>query len=436
MRAIVIGAGFAGLAAALRLAAANYRVTVIDKQQEPGGKAAGWLGVPTGPTMLTMPGVLEQMLEHLGAPPLELLPLSPLARYRWPDGRTFAPQLGLEATLLQLSVREAKDYWRLRELARQIHQTARDTFLFEAPPKAERSFAAPAQSLAQLVQAGPYLTPFFLQFATRMGANPYKAPAALHHLAWMELGLGGYHPVGGMCGLVKHLADLSRERRVQFELGQTVEALETRNQEVLRVRTQQGSLGADVFVAAADRHFTLRWLDLPLPNHELSASGFALQMRLSETVPTEHHVVFGKDYRAQWRDIEEGRLPTDPTFSLHTEDQTALLLVNAPNLNTYRPRDHLDYADLLLSRATVMFGLPIEQWKLVAPQDYAYTAFRGAWYGRAAHGPRGAWRDNWQVAGLKNLVQVGGTVHPGGGVAFSLISGWNGAGKLIEIPAW
>ena len=436
MRAIVIGAGFAGLAAALRLASSGYRVTVIDKQTEPGGKAMGWLGVPTGPTMLTMPSVLEQILEHIKAPLPELRLLSPLTRYRWPDGRTFAPELNLEATLLQLSVREAKTYWRLREQARHLHETARDTFLFGPPPKAGHSFSAPAQTLAQLVNAGPYLTPFFLHFATHTGANPYKAPAALHHLAWMELGLGAYHPVGGLRGLAQYLTNLAKAHKVAFEFGQTVESLETRNHEVIRIRTQSGSLAADVVVSAADRHFTLRWLDLPLPDYELSSSAFAIQMRLSEALPTEHHVVFSKDYRAEWQGIEAGHLPADPTFYLHTEGEAAFLQVSAPNLNTYRPGDHLDYADLLLSRATVMFRLPIEQWKLVAPQDYTATAFRGALYGRAPHGLRGAWRDGWQVDQLKNLIQVGSTVHPGGGVAFSLISGWNGAGRLIESTQW
>jgi phytoene dehydrogenase-like protein len=215
-----------------------------------------------------------------------------------------------------------------------------------------------------------------------------------------------------------------------------VETLETRNQEVLCLRTSGGSMAADVFISAADRHFTLLWLDLPFPKYELSTSGFTILMRLYKALPTEHQVVFSKNYRAEWHDIEAGRLPSDPTLYLHTDGQTACLQVSAPNLNTYRPSDHLDYADLLLSRATAMFGLPVEQWKLLGPQDHTTTAFRAAFYGRAPHGPSGALRDNWRIGNLKNLVQVGGTVHPGSGVPFSLISGWNGVGKLLEEVEW
>jgi phytoene dehydrogenase-like protein len=66
MRAVVIGAGFAGLAAALRLRLAGLEVAVLDKQEAPGGKAIGWNGVPTGPTVLTLPEVPRTIFQALG----------------------------------------------------------------------------------------------------------------------------------------------------------------------------------------------------------------------------------------------------------------------------------------------------------------------------------------------------------------------------------
>lgn len=65
MKAVVIGAGFAGLAAALRLRLAGLEVTVLDKQEAPGGKAIGWNGVPTGPTVLTLPAVPRMIFEAM-----------------------------------------------------------------------------------------------------------------------------------------------------------------------------------------------------------------------------------------------------------------------------------------------------------------------------------------------------------------------------------
>ena len=75
--------------------------------------------------------------------------------------------------------------------------------------------------------------------------------------------------------------------------------------------------------------------------------------------------------------------------------------------------------------------LPVVDWHALSPLDYARTAQGGALYGRAPHGLMGSLRPDWRFAGLSNLVQVGGTVHPGGGVPLSMLSGWNGAGALI-----
>ena len=76
-----------------------------------------------------------------------------------------------------------------------------------------------------------------------------------------------------------------------------------------------------------------------------------------------------------------------------------------------------------------------EVWTLpLSPADYARTAASGALYGAAPHGLSGSLRPGWRVGGLENLRQVGGTVHPGGGVPLSLLSGWNGAGELLGLP--
>ena len=89
----VIGAGFAGLAAALRLAQAGARVTVLDALERPGGKAAlGYEDFSSGPTVVTMPQVFRGLHARLGLelPPLE--PARPTTTYHAPSGRTFAPE--------------------------------------------------------------------------------------------------------------------------------------------------------------------------------------------------------------------------------------------------------------------------------------------------------------------------------------------------------
>ncbi|RIH75343.1 phytoene desaturase family protein [Meiothermus hypogaeus] len=442
MRTIVVGAGFAGLAAALRLRQAGLEVSVIEQFDQPGGKAIGWEGVPTGPTVLTLPEIPRQILGAFGRDLPGLKPVSPLTRYAWPDGRVFAPELELGATLAQLSAQEARDYRRLLGEARTMYEGARETFIFGPPPQTFRLLqyglregvkAHPLQPLSALVQSGPYLTPFFLRFATYLGANPYRAPAVLHNIAWVELGLGVFHLPGGMRALAQQLYELARAQGVKFLFGQKVLRLQRLPGRVGALQTDQGWHSADLYVSAADRHFTLAWLGLPLPQEALGVSGFAVLMKLAEAVPLGHYIYFSPDYRAEWREIAAGRWPQDPTLYLHTDGDTAFLLVNAPALppGASSPSESQAYAQHLL-RKLERHPLPIAAWRALSPLDYSQTAYRGALYGRAPHGLLGALRPGWEVAGLRNLAQVGGTVHPGGGVPLSMLSGWNGAGWLLS----
>jgi phytoene desaturase len=441
MKAIVIGAGFAGLAAALRLRKAGLEVTVLEQFDQPGGKAIGWEGVPTGPTVLTLPEVPRRIFEAFGATLPEPRPVSPLTRYTWPDGRVFAPELDLEATLAQLSLQEARHYRGLLQVARTMYEGARGTFIEGTPPHLAQLLryalrdglkAHPTRSLATLVQSGPYLTPFFLRFATYLGANPYRAPAVLHNIAWVELGLGVFHLAGGMRALADSLFRLALAQGVQFAFGHRVLQMQRLPGRVGALQTDQGWHRADLYISAADRHFTLKWLGLPLPGYALGVSGFALLLKLTEAVPLGHHIYFSSDYRAEWQAIAAGRWPQDPTLYLHTDGEAAFLLVNAPPMGRAEPPEAQDYARLLLDKLAQVHPLPIAAWRAMSPQDYSLTAYRGALYGRAPHGLLGALRPGWGVAGLRNFAQVGGTVHPGGGVPLSMLSGWNGAGWLLD----
>lgn len=439
MKAIVVGAGFAGLAAALRLCKAGLEVTVIEQLEAPGGKAIGWEGVPTGPTVLTLPEIPRRIFAAFGAALPELKPVSPLTRYTWPDGRVFAPERDIEASLGQLSLQEARDYRRLLQVARIMYEGAKDTFIEGPPPQPAQLVryglregwrAQPTRSLAALVQSGPYLTPFFLRFATYLGANPYQAPAVLHNIAWVELGLGVFHLSGGMRALADQLYRLALAQGVRFVFGQKVERMQRLPNRVGALQTQEGWQSADLYISAADRHFTLQWLGLPLPRYALGVSGFALLLKLAEAQPLGHYLYFSADYRAEWQEIAAGRWPQDPSLYLHTDGETAFLLVNAPPLAQRAPAVE-DYARRLLEKLARLHPLPIAAWRPMSPADYSRTAYRGALYGRAPHGLLGALRPGWGVAGIRNLAQVGGTVHPGGGVPLSLLSGWNGAGWLL-----
>jgi len=448
----VIGAGFAGLAAALRLAQAGARVTVLDGLERPGGKAAlGYPDFSSGPTVVTMPQVFRALHERvdLHLPALEAA--RPTTTYHSPGGRTFAPEAlhvagSLEPTLAQLSRQEGRDYARLLEAARRMYLDAAPTFLF-APPPTRRALAryalthgrraAPWSSLARFVRSGPLLTPFWLRFATYLGADPYRAPAVLHNVSWVELGGGVWHLEGGLGALAGRLHERAAALGVRFEFGTRVQHLSTHGGRVLGAHTSRGAFAADAWVSAADRALTRGWLGLPRDPAPRGLSGFALQLRLSADVGRSHHIFWPAEYAREWRDIRAGRLPSEPTLYLHLDGERAFLLVNAPP-DPGVTDDPRGYGAFLLrslqARLPETLPLEVEDWQPLSPADYARTGMGGALYGRAPHGLTGSLRPGWTLPGARNLVQVGGTVHPGGGVPLSLLSGWNGAGGLLGLP--
>lgn len=447
----VVGAGFAGLAAALRLSRAGALVTVLDNLDMAGGKAAlGYPDFSSGPTVVTMPQVFRGLHERLGWDAPALSAAHPTTTYHALDGREFAPEAlhvagSLEPTLAQLSAQEGKRYAGLLHHSRQMYRDAAGTFLFAPPPDAAKLSryaltrghrAAPHLPLAKLVESGPFLTPFWLRFATYLGADPYRAPAVLHNIAWVELGYGIWHLGGGLLGLAQRMYAEAEARGVRFEFGTEVQHLSVHGGRVLGAHTSRGAFAADGWVSAADRALTLRWLGLSEPPTPRGVSGFALQLRLAEDCGQAHHIFWPADYAREWREIRAGELPQEPTLYLHLDGERGFLLVNAPpdDILGADESEKADYAAQLLRQLQARFPLPVSEWQPLAPADYARTAQGGALYGRAPHGLLGSLRPGWRIPTIRNLVQVGGTVHPGGGVPLSMLSGWNGAGELLGEP--
>ena len=445
---VVIGAGFAGLAAALRLALGGAGVTVLDPLDRAGGKAAlGYEGFSSGPTVVTLPQIFRALHERVQLPLPGLEAARPTTTYHGPSGRTFAPEAlhvvgSLDSTLAQLSRREGRRYRQLLEAARQMYLDAAPTFLFRPPPGrldlaryAVRAGAraAPLSSLARYVRSGPFMTPFWLRFATYLGADPYRAPAVLHNVAWVELGYGVWHLEGGLALLAERLRERAEALGVRFEFGTRVEHLMAHGGRVIGAQTDRGAFAADAWVSAADRALTRRWLGLPPDRTPRGVSGFALQLRLAEDRGRAHHIFWPADYAQEWRDIRRGQLPGDPTLYLHLDGDRAFLLVNAP-ANPQLPGDPQMYGAELLTSLQKRFPLDVTGWQPLAPADYARTGVLGALYGQAPHGLLGSLRPGWTLPQARNLIQVGGTVFPGGGVPLSILSGWNGAGSLLRLP--
>ncbi len=456
------------MSAALRLAAAGARVTLVEREPRLGGKAGEWkrsgFRFDTGPSVLTLDEVVSATFTDAGLEdPLSFRAASPLCRYRYPDGRVWDVYQEVDATLASLTGRESDAYLRALRKARDLYEAAAPLFVYGRAPGLGRLAAyglrhalaaSPGRSLPDLLRAlgadGPLLGPFFLRFATYLGADPRRAPAVLHNVAWAELGLGVRHPVGGIYAVVRALEEALGRLGVETRLGEGVERLVSHGGRVSEVVTSRGSLRCDAAVAAVDRADVLRWLGRAARSRALSLSGLVLLagLRSRDTRLARHTIAFPERYGAEFDDIAAGTHPRDPTLYLNVSvvdepadappgSENRFVMANAPALPPQREAPEVSEARLEAGRQGLLRSLSerglawsedaLVTHRWLGPAEFAAFGSRGSLYGAAPHGLLGALRPGPRVAGLANLTLAGGSVHPGGGVPLAMLSGRNAA---------
>jgi phytoene desaturase len=452
--ALVLGGGFAGLSAAIYLALKGVKVTLLEAQAELGGKAGRFehegFVFDTGPSVFTLKTVLENVFKDAGeAFPLTLEPLSPLCRYIYPSGRTWDVYHDIDATIAQLSSQEATVYISLLNEAKKLYEAAAPTFVYGQAPTTVDLLryglrhglkAHPGQRLIEFLQshqAGPELTQFFLRFATYFGANPYKAPAVLHNIAWVELGLGVDYPVGGVRASVKALEALARKLGVTIYTNTTVIKLEHQRHRLSTVHTNQALFTADTVISSLDILRTHKLLELPTPltKAEPSLSGFMLLLGVAGPSPLPHHTIsFSNNYQAEFNTIDLGHYAPDPTLYISIGSKTQpseappgfenwFVMTNAP---AGQEVDQKQYAEQLLSvlEARKLLGRKqIKFVKVLGPAHLAKYSERGSIYGHAPHSLFSTLRPSQRIRGLENIFLAGGSVYPGGGIPLALLSG-------------
>ncbi|MDZ7703878.1 MAG: phytoene desaturase family protein [Trueperaceae bacterium] len=467
-RAFVLGGGFAGLSAAIHLAAKGRDVTLVEQQDDLGGKA-GEVTVDgyrfdTGPSVFTLPEVLAELFAVAGREvPVGLEPLTPLCRYVYPSGRVWDVYNDVDKTTAPLSDTDARAYRALLAEAKKLYEAAAPTFLFGPAPGlldlARYGLryglqAHPTRTLPQLIDrfsASEELKRFFLRFATYFGADPYRAPAVLHNIAWVELGKGVYYPKGGIKAVVNALHSLACELGVEVRTGVRVTGFDQQGRRVRTVKTDQDDIDVaadDVVVSSLDvvRTHTLLGRRTKLEGLEPSLSGFVLLLGLEGTTDSlaHHNIFFPDDYPAEFADVRAGRLPHDPTLYLSISSRSNpsdappghenwFVLANAP---AFRPSEQLSpdqeaaYAEHLIDRLEAR-GLNVRPrlrvQRVLPPRHLATLAHRGSIYGVAPHSLTQTIRPSQTVRGLNNLVLAGGSVHPGGGIPLALLSGRHAA---------
>ena len=476
-RVAVIGAGVGGLAAAARLASAGHAVTVFEQAPAVGGK----LGVhrdsgftwDTGPSLLTMPHVLEELFAATGSAdvPLTLRPVEPIARYRFADGTVLDSTRDLDAFCDRLDAvldPGSGDDWRaLMTHAATTWRAVEQPFL-RSPLGAATAFARLALQPSQLAAIAPLRTLRGLgrqylrdprlrvlldRYATYTGSDPRLAPATLAVVPYVEQAFGAWYVDGGLHGIATAIAARAEGCGATIRTNADVRAVTVQGGRVAGLTLDDGErIACDVVVANSDAtHLYRDLVPAELARRPLAAlrratpslSGFTLLLGLDGETPhrAHHTVLFPRDYDAEF-DAIFGRRPhpvEDPTLYLAVPHDPGVapagceswfVLVNAPRhgpVNWNDPARVESYTQHLLAVLAARghdIASRIRVRVVVTPADLEQRtrAAGGAIYGTSSNGARSAFRRPANASPIRGLFLVGGSSHPGGGLPLVMLS--------------
>ncbi|MBZ5858017.1 phytoene desaturase family protein [Flavihumibacter profundi] len=482
---IIIGSGFAGMSAAAFMAKAGWQVTVLEKNDQPGGRARQWKSdgftFDMGPSWYWMPDVFERFFAQFGksvSDYYELERLDPSYRVYWPDGPMDIPA-GLPALQALFESIEPGS-------ARKLQQ-----FMDEAAYKyrvgVQRLVFKPGQSLTEFLDWEVIKGVFKLDVFTSMkqhvhkffqdprlrqlmefpvlflGAMPEQTPALYSLMNYADVVGGTWYPKGGMYAIVDAMYRLALELGVEFRFNEAVTSIELNASSARSVTTSQGSYTADVVIGGADYHHIESEL-LPASHRSYSAAYWdsrvlapssllfyvGLNKRLSNIL--HHTLFFDTPFEAHAKEIyREHQWPKAPLFYMSatsvTDNTVAppgfenlfLLMPVAAGLDGDTTEVREKYFDQIIQRLETHLGQPVKDAVVLnrsfAHKDFKedYHSFKGNAYGLANTLKQTAnLKPNCRSKKVKNLFYTGQLTVPGPGVPPSLISGEVVAKEVIR----
>jgi phytoene desaturase len=483
-RVVVVGAGLAGLSAALHLVGRGRAVTVVERAQHPGGRVGrldidGYL-LDTGPTVLTMPDIIEDAFAAVGeslSDRLDLMRVEPAYRASFADGSALdvhCERVAMAAEIERFAGRgQADGYLRLRDWLTRLYHVEFDGFIaanFDSP----LSLLTP--QLARLAAIGGFrrwdqmvrrfisddrLRRVFTFQALYAGVPPHRALAVYAVIAYMDTVSGVYFPRGGMRALPDALAAAAADAGVEFRYGADVSAMERNGAQVTAVHTCNGErIPADAVVLTTELPDTYRLLDrtprrlLPLRPAPSAVVAHVGCRAVGDDIG-HHTILFGEAWQQTFRDIiDDGQLMGDP--SLLVTRPTAgdgrlaptgrdLLYILAPAPNTAAGKvDWAStgpaYTEQMLQTVTdrlPALGVEAEVLRVVDPAGWARQGMAAGTPFALAHtfGQTGPFRPANTVRGIDNVVLAGSSTVPGVGVPTALLSGRLAADRITGAVA-
>ena len=478
---VVVGAGLAGLSAALRLAGAGRKVTVLERESVPGGRNGllnkDGYAFDTGPSVLTMPSLINDAFNCVGEDMkdwLELSPLTPLYRAFYADGSQLDVHANtgeMEAEIAKhISSTEAAGYRRYVDFVTKLYKYEMNDFI-------DRNIDSPLNlltpNLARLIALGGFrrLSPKVNQFmkdprlqkvysfqAMYAGVSPQQALAIYAVIAYMDSVNGVFFPKGGMHAVPRALAAAAQKHGVVFKYNTTVTNVEVSNGRAKAVITESGErYECDAVILNPDLPVAYRELlgKTPVTIKRLKYSPSCVTLLVGSSkkydFAAHHNIHFGHSWDGVFDElIKKKQLMSDPSIlvTIPTHDDPNLAPPGKHSYYVLFPTPNLDsnidwtkqagpYRDQMIKtieeRGYTGFGDSIETEVMTTPLDWKNQGMEMGAPFASAHTffQTGPFRPHNMAKGIENVVFAGSGTQPGVGVPMVLISGRLAAERIV-----
>lgn len=469
--AVVIGSGFGGLAAAIRLGARGFRVTVLDKLDAPGGRAYVFrqdgFTFDAGPTIVTAPFLLRELWNLCGRrfeDDVELRRMSPFYRIRFDDGEVFdygGDVEAVKAEIARFNPDDVKGYERYMQVSEKTYEIGFervghlpfDTFaeLMKLLPDMVhlRAYRSVYGQVAKYV-SDPHVRIVLSFHPLLVGGNPFAVTSVYTLISFLERQWGVHSAMGGTGSIINGLVDLIRGQGNQMRMNAEVEEILVEQGSAKGVRLTSGEVvPADLVVSNADsawtyrhliseqhrRHWTNRRIERSRSSNGLFVWYFGTRRQYPEVA--HHSIVLGPRYKELLKDVfKHKKLSADFSLYLHRPTATDPSMAPADHDCFYvlAPVPHLE-ADVdwnehaeIFRRAvearleeTMLPGLreAVVTSRVMTPLDFEQRllSFRGAGFSFEPVLFQSAWfRPHNRSEDVRHLYLVGAGTHPGAGM--------------------
>jgi phytoene desaturase len=467
-RAIVIGAGFAGIATALRLRKLGYEVTLLERLESLGGRAQvferGGYRHDAGPTVITAPFLFDELFELFDEKledHLQFVPLDPFYRFHFADGSQFDYRASIEDTLTEIrrfNPDDADGYLKLLEKSKEVYDIGFKQLVHRPFTRVwDMVKQIPAllmlkcyRSVSQMVNSHlkhPLIRQAFSIHPLLVGGNPFKTTAIYTLIHYLERRWGVFFCMGGTGKLVEELGKLMDRHGIKTQFGADVDEIILDGKRATGVRMNSGAtLNADIVVFGGDPETCYKHLlpakktfSMPTIKKQYSMGLYVLYFGTRKLYPdvAHHSIWMGPRFKELLTEIFDHKTMSED-YSLYVHRPTATdtsfapegcesfyVLCPVPNLlgnvnwETEGPKLRDRIVQSLEETILPELSSVIEEVFWMTPEDFAndYRSMHGAGFSIEPRLTQSAWfRFHNRDRAISNLYFVGAGTHPGAGL--------------------